>query len=140
MESAGAGSDLPWTGYDENIGVHNRRQEASAAPGISWAVSHGDAGLFQRAGDSAAGGRFFTEADKKDAPWVLIINHAMAEHYWPNEEVVGKRITFADTAEERDWITIVGVVGDVKDQPNSPGAEPAFWWSESQVPSPTCRW
>jgi ABC-type antimicrobial peptide transport system permease subunit len=28
---------------------------------------------------------------------------------------------------------IVGVVGDVKDQPNSPAAEPAFWWSEDQV-------
>ena len=33
-------------------------------------------------------------------------------------------------------MSIVGVVGDVKDQPNSPGAEPAFWWSESQASEP----
>ena len=79
-------------------------------------------------------GRFFTEADKKDAPQALIINHAMAERYWPHEDVVGKRITFQDAPKkDSDWMTIVGVVGDVKDQPNSPGAEPAFWWSEFQV-------
>jgi len=33
---------------------------------------------------------------------------------------------------DSDWMTIVGVVGDVKDQPNSSAAEPAFWWSEFQ--------
>jgi ABC-type antimicrobial peptide transport system permease subunit len=30
----------------------------------------------------------------------------------------------------------VGLVGDVKDQPNSPGAPPAFWWSALQVTAP----
>ena len=33
-------------------------------------------------------------------------------------------------------MTIVGVVGDVKDKPNSPGAEPGFWWPELQAPDP----
>ncbi len=33
-------------------------------------------------------------------------------------------------------MTVVGVVGDVKDQPNSPSAEPAFWWSEFQASEP----
>ena len=52
----------------------------------------------------------------------------------PHEDVVGKRITFQDAPKkDSDWMTIVGVVGDVKDQPNSPGAESAFWWSEFQV-------
>jgi predicted permease len=78
-------------------------------------------------------GRFFIEADKKDAPRTLIINRAMAERYWPHEDVVGKRISFEDAPKkDSDWMTIVGVVGDVKDQPNSAGAEPAFWWSEFQ--------
>jgi ABC-type antimicrobial peptide transport system permease subunit len=59
---------------------------------------------------------------------VLIINHSMAEKYWPHEDAVGKRLTFEDHPKDKEWLTIVGVVGDVKDQPNSPGAEPAFWW------------
>jgi predicted permease len=79
-------------------------------------------------------GRFFTDADKVDTELVMIINHAMAERYWPGEDALGKRITFEDNPKEKDWIRIVGIVGDVKDQPNSPAAEPAYWWPYSQTP------
>jgi putative ABC transport system permease protein len=57
-------------------------------------------------------GRFFTEADTADAPRVVIINQALAKKYWPNEEALGKRITFDETIPK--WLTIVGVVGDIK--------------------------
>ena len=57
-----------------------------------------------------------------------------------SEDAIGKRISFEDAPKkDSDWITVVGVVGDVKDQPNSPGAEPAFWWSSSRQPSLICR-
>jgi predicted permease len=79
-------------------------------------------------------GRFFAQSDTQDAPAVLIINQAMAARYWPNEDVVGRRITFEDNPKEKDWMTIVGVVGDVKDKPDSAGAEPAFWWPFLQNP------
>ena len=82
-------------------------------------------------------GRWFTAADKKGAPTALIINHAMAQKYWSGEDAIGKRITFEDNPKkDDDWMRVVGVVGDVKDQPNSPSAEPAFWWSEYQVAQP----
>jgi predicted permease len=91
-------------------------------------------GYFSAMGVPLLEGRFFTEADKKGAPWALIINRAMAQKYWPGEDVVGKRITFEDEPKkDDDWMTVVGIVGDVKDQPNSPGAEPAYWWSEFQA-------
>jgi predicted permease len=94
-------------------------------------------GYFSAMGVPLVEGRFFTEGDKKDARRVLIINHAMAQKYWPGENVLGKRITFDDNpTKDDDWLTIVGVVGDVKDQPNSTGAEPAFWWSEFQASEP----
>jgi ABC-type antimicrobial peptide transport system permease subunit len=60
----------------------------------------------------------------------------MAERYWPRESVVGKRMTFSDTPKDKDWMTIVGVIGDVKDQPNSPGAEPGFWLPEASAAEP----
>jgi ABC-type antimicrobial peptide transport system permease subunit len=47
---------------------------------------------------------------------------------------VGKRITFEDHPKDEDWLTVVGVVGDVKDKPGSAGAEPGFWWPHAQVP------
>ena len=77
-------------------------------------------------------GRFFNVNDNLDSPNVVLINHAMAELYWPGESAVGKRFTFRSQPKEKDWYTIVGVVGDVKDFPNSAAAEPAFYWSTSQ--------
>ncbi len=60
----------------------------------------------------------------------------MATQYWPKEDAVGKRITFDDNLTEKNWFTVVGVVGNVKDKPNSPSAAPAFWWSDLQQPFP----
>jgi len=130
VESAGIGSDLPWTGYDENAGGFTIEGK-KPAPGTEF---HGRYHMatpdyFNALGIPLVAGRFFTAADKKDAPQVMIINHAMAEAYWPHENVIGKRLSFEDEPKtDKDWITIIGVVGDVKDQPNSAAAEPAFWF------------
>jgi predicted permease len=132
VESAGAGSDLPWTGWDENAGgfiIEGKK----APPNDEFHARYHMAtpGYFTALGIPLLEGRFFTEADQKDAPWALVINRAMAERYWQHEDVIGKRISFADEPKkDSDWMTIVGVVGDVKDQPNRPAAEPAFWWPE----------
>jgi predicted permease len=89
---------------------------------------------FRALGTPLVRGRFFTDADTNEAPKVVIINHAMASRYWPNEDVIGKRFTLDDNPKDKDWFRIVAVVGDVKDKPNSPGAEPAFWWPHQQAP------
>jgi predicted lysophospholipase L1 biosynthesis ABC-type transport system permease subunit len=58
----------------------------------------------------------------------------MATRYWPGESAIGKRISFEDKPQEKDWLQIAGVVGDVKDRPDSSQAQPAFWWPLAQVP------
>lgn len=134
VENAGAGSDLPWTGYDENLGgfiIEGKKPPPNQEFHARFHLA--TSGYFSALGIPLLEGRFFTEADKKDAPMSLIINRAMADRYWLHEDVIGKRISFEDVPKkDSDWTTIVGVVGDVKDQPNSPGAEPAFWWSALQ--------
>ena len=59
-------------------------------------------------------GRFFTDADNADAPPVIIVNQAFAKKFWPNQDAVGKRIVMGGMSEHSNWITIVGVVGDVR--------------------------
>ncbi len=59
-------------------------------------------------------GRFFTEADNMEAPPVLIVNQAFAKKFWPNEDAVGKRIVMGGMSDKPNWITIVGVVGDMR--------------------------
>lgn len=135
VQSGGAGSDLPWTGYDENAGGFVIEGKKPAPHQEFHARYHmATPGYFSAMGIPLLEGRWFTEADKKGAPSVILINRAMAQRYWPGEDPVGKRITFEDNPKkDEDWMRVAGVVGDVKDQPNSPGTEPAFWWSEDQM-------
>jgi predicted permease len=137
VQYAGGGSDLPWTGYDENLGgftIEGKQPPPNEEFHARYHMASSD--FFRALGTPLVRGRFFTEADNQDAPKELIINEVMATRYWPNENVIGRRLSFEDTPKEKDWMTIVGVVGDVKDRPNSPGAEPAFWWPFLQGPSP----
>ena len=52
--------------------------------------------------------------NKADAPPVIIVNQAFARKFWPNQDAVGKRIVMGGMSEHPNWITTVGVVGDVR--------------------------
>jgi predicted permease len=132
--AAGAGSDLPWNGWDENTGFDIQGKQPPPHEEFHARYHVATPGYFRALGTPLLNGRFFTDADKKDAPAVIVINQSLAAKYWPGEDAIGKRITFEDHPKEKDWLTIVGVVGDVKDKPGSPGAEPGFWWPHQQVP------
>ncbi len=56
-------------------------------------------------------GRTFNNGDLADRPKVLIINDSMAQHFWPNENPIGKRIS---NPREKDWQEVVGVVRDMR--------------------------
>jgi predicted permease len=132
---AGVGTDLPWTGYDENVSGFTIEGKKPPPNEHYHARYHAATpGYFRAMGIPLVRGRFFTDGDNKDAPMALIINRSMAESYWRGEDPVGRRMSFSDTPKEKDWMTIVGVVGDVKDKPNSSGAEHAFWWPVLQQP------
>lgn len=134
VESVGAGSDLPWTGYDENLdGFTIEGKQPPPHQDFHGRYHVATAGYFQALGIPLVSGRFFNDGDKPGAPSVVIINHAMAVKYWGSENPVGRRVDFfEDHPTDKGWSTVVGVVGDVKDKPDSPGAEPAFWWPNLQ--------
>jgi len=54
-------------------------------------------------------GREFTDSDRKDTTLVVIANEAMAKHFWPGQDAIGKRFHFFGETQLRE---IVGVVGD----------------------------
>ena len=60
-------------------------------------------------------GRPFSEADSATAPGVAIVDEITAKQYWPNGDAMGKRMRYLTGNLELDrWLTVVGVVGSVK--------------------------
>jgi putative ABC transport system permease protein len=52
-------------------------------------------------------GRNFRRTDAEEAPRVAIVNQPFAQHYWPNQDPVGKRFRLADS--EKTWVQVVGL-------------------------------
>src|SRR5687767_4866631 len=75
-------------------------------------------GYFETIGIPLREGRYLDQRDDQNGQKVMLVNQTMAAKYWPQQSAVGKRIKFGDDA---PWITIVGVVADVRqmgmDQP-----------------------
>ncbi len=64
-------------------------------------------------------GRFFEAGDKLEALRVCIVSDRLANAIWPNEDPIGRRLHLGGpgiSPEAEDWMTIVGVVGDVRHQ------------------------
>jgi putative ABC transport system permease protein len=59
-------------------------------------------------------GRLLEEKDAIDAAPVRVINATMARKFWGKESPVGKRFAFGTIQRQTSWVTIVGVVGDVR--------------------------
>jgi putative ABC transport system permease protein len=78
-------------------------------------------------------GRGFTEQDHSDAPAVVIINESFARLYFQDEEPIGKRV-ISPASSDGIPMTIVGVVGDVRNDGPEDEPRPEFYYSYFQNP------
>jgi len=88
-------------------------------PGQRPLLPHGEVtpSYFQTMGIPLLRGRVFAAADTiENAPSNIIVNETMAKRFWPNEDPLGKRLKFDDPNFKSPWFTVVGVVGDVRQQ------------------------
>jgi predicted permease len=81
-------------------------------------------------------GRVFTEQDTSSAPGVAIVSQAVSRSIWPGEDPIGKRITLEDHPKPQDWLTVVGVVDDVKQQGLTKKPDPAIYQPYNQAARP----
>jgi putative ABC transport system permease protein len=77
-------------------------------------------------------GRRLTEADGEKSARVVLVNAATARQFWPGEDPIGKQIR---VVWEKDWRTVVGVVGDVR-QYDLAGNSPAHISGAFYMPYP----
>ncbi|HWZ27241.1 MAG TPA: ABC transporter permease [Gemmatimonadales bacterium] len=113
VEDASASSALPVSGGDGTgeVTIEGR----TMAPGTVPAASYRRVlpGYFHAMGVPLIRGRDFAATDIGADPKVVIISAAMANRLWPAQDPLGRRIKVGVAATE-PWLTVVGVVGDVK--------------------------
>jgi predicted permease len=131
VQSAAAAMGVPAGRYGSN-GSYFVDGEATANPpnaGFLLASS----GYFATMGIPLLRGRDFAAFDRYDAPFVAIVNQALVRRSFPNENPVGKRIKCGLDAPDQ-WLTIVGVVGDVRQNSPASAPEPELYMPLSQHP------
>jgi putative ABC transport system permease protein len=79
-------------------------------------------------------GRVFAGADKLDSTPVAILSRSVAERYWGTDDPIGRQIRVDLSRNDSPWLTIVGVVGDVRN-PLALRDQPTIYRPFAQVPS-----
>ena len=81
-------------------------------------------GYFSAVGIPIRRGRDFTAADTYDSPFAVIISDTLAREVFPHEDPLGRRIQCG--LDSMNYMTVVGIVGDIRDDPGTPPASELF--------------
>lgn len=87
-------------------------------------------GYFRTMGIPVVSGRDFRPADTPDAPPVVMVNQTLARQQWPGKDPVGRRLTIGRAS--AGWMTVVGVVGDIRHMGPATPPRPEFYQPHSQ--------
>jgi putative ABC transport system permease protein len=132
--SAAAASDLPLGGGNNGpLYIEGQPVPKDVWTGPSVRSCEVTPGHFKTLGIPLLSGRDFTLADTRDSPRVAIISEAMARQFWPGSDAVGRRFKYS--YESKEWITVVGVVGDVREYGLERPGMPEAYYPETQATS-----
>jgi putative ABC transport system permease protein len=114
VEAAAALSDLPLRAGApaDDFLIENRPEPAPAETAYNADYLMVSPRIFETLRIPLRRGRGFSASDDEAAPLVAVINEAAAQRYWPGEDPLGRRIRYH--GDGTPWITIAGIVGDVR--------------------------
>ncbi|HET9741718.1 MAG TPA: ABC transporter permease [Terriglobales bacterium] len=85
-------------------------------------------------------GRDFTDMDREGHPLVAIVNEEFVKELFPHQDPIGGRIDWIRPQGQHDWMTIVGVVGNVKHSGLNQPVDPAVYAPFAQSDEAWRRW
>ena len=114
VESAGLDHGLPLDGAgpDGHFNLEDRPQDSGKADAEYRVISPGYLSTMRI---PLLRGRDLNDQDTAKSLPVVLISAEMARIYWPNEDPIGRRIWFDSFAPKEQWLTIVGIVADVRE-------------------------
>ena len=133
IEMVGVTSQLPAAGQNSysSFVAEGYVPSKGSVLDLSW-TSQVLGSYFHAAGISLLRGRDFTEADTAGSPLVVIVNHTLAQHYWPNQDPIGKRLHWGLTESHLPWMTVVGEIGDIKQSAADADTQPQVYQPAGQ--------
>jgi putative ABC transport system permease protein len=130
--SAGFTTQLPLSGDAERYGVEfEGRNNPLGIPALRYAVTPG---YIETMHIPLLRGRLLNEHDEAGSPVVVLISESLANREFSGQDPIGRRVRVGPDAGRADkpWATIVGVVGNVKQESLAMGDEDAFYISTKQ--------
>src|SRR6202521_914454 len=94
-------------------------------------------GYFRALGILLLRGRLFDDRDSMDAPHVVVISQSLAREKWPDQDPIGQAIEFGNMDGDLRPLTIVGVVGDVREDSLEKPPGPTIYVNYRQRPQAT---
>ena len=137
VTAASAANGIPLTrGVAGFIDVAGR--PLGAGDGAGYRLVGDD--YFRTIGVPLLAGRDFGPEDRAGTPRVVVVNAAMAAEYWPGESALGKQVRARSfeggpDGDRAPWLTVVGVVGDVRHSGFEDDAIPEMYTLYRQVPA-----
>jgi putative ABC transport system permease protein len=127
VEGAAAAWSVPFLDRHASTGIIVEGHPATMEdrPVITMLPFRGD--YFGTMGIRLIEGRAVGDADQADGPPVVVINESTARRFWPGQSAVGKRFRRGTVQEVRPWITVVGVVADVKEALDTVPGLQGYW-------------
>jgi predicted permease len=97
---------------DWGLDVEGFQESTGHAAKGDWQVLSD--GAVEALGERLAAGRAFTDADRAGALPVALVNETLVRMYWPGLDPIGRRIRMGSDNPNRPWMTVVGVVKNVR--------------------------
>jgi predicted permease len=115
VAAAAIASDSPLGGSSSAFIVSPERSEISTPERGMRAYRHAvTPGFFDALGARLVEGRDFTRQDTPESPLVAVVSRKFAAAAWPGADPIGRRFKSGGPDSDRPWITVVGVVQDMR--------------------------
>jgi putative ABC transport system permease protein len=126
VEAVGLGSDVPLDGAGATFYAAEGQPPVTAQNRPRAYPHRVSPDFFRTLRIRFLAGRTFTNAEVHDAAAVVIVSESLAKRFWPGADPIGKRIKTGSLESKTPWMTIVGVVNELKYRglPNNPTPDP----------------
>ena len=134
VETVGSVTALPYGGSTNSFGYTIESPVSDQTTSIISQLA--SAHFFRAIGIPMLGGREFNEGDVDGAAPVVIVSDALAKRFWPDQEPLGRRIKWGNKEFGSPWMTVVGVVGDVRQRGLDTQPRPTLYVPSLQLGEP----